>query len=105
MSPGLSRVAFYVEYVLGAQWHNPLWSPEPGAPEVSLVWAASAFMLWLSCNFSGCTDRSGWLAAQLAMMSSCNCCGYNGGQGLPPAWLSTSLAVIARGILVCMAGP
>lgn len=34
---------FMCKVSCGAQWYNLLWSPEPGAPGVFLVWASIAF--------------------------------------------------------------
>ena len=45
----------------GTQWWNPLWSPEPGVPGVSSVWAACALWLWLSCDCCGHAGVQGWL--------------------------------------------
>lgn len=52
----------------GAQWHSHPWSPEPAAPEVSLVWAVCTLLLWLSLD---CYRHTGWWAGLTPRLAGC----------------------------------
>ena len=84
-SPGLGKVALCRRCPVGLSGMIPHWSPEPGAPQVSPVWAASTLLLWLGHDCCKYTGGQGWPMTRLPVWLGCNCCRCPDGRGWSPA--------------------
>lgn len=72
-----------------AKWHDPPWSPEPGASQVSPVWAVRTLLLCLGHDCCRCPDGREYSPAKLTESCDYDCCGCADVRGWPPGMRAT----------------